>query len=122
VPTRTCCCWSASTRRCCTASSTATPEEVLRLVTLCRRAAAGDGEARRLAQDLAEALTVLSTFDEGPDLVLHYKQLMVLEGHDAYRHPVFAMDRLSDSQSAYLTAQWQRFRAFWEQWPGKQDA
>ncbi len=100
----------------------ALPEEVLRLVTLCRRAAAGDGEARRLAQDLAEALTVLSTFDEGPDLVLHYKQLMVLEGHDAYRHPVFAMDRLSDSQSAYLTAQWQRFRAFWEQWPGKQDA
>ena len=39
---------------------------------------------RRLAQELDNALRVLSTFDEGPDLVLHYKYLLVLEGNPEY--------------------------------------
>lgn len=48
----------------------ALPNEVLRLVDLCEKAAAGDVEARRLAKELDDALSVLSEFDEGPDLVL----------------------------------------------------
>lgn len=53
------------------------------------------------AQDLDDALRVLSTFDEGPDLVLHYKQLMVLEGHDAYVHQA-EFGRSLEPQSASL--------------------
>ena len=56
----------------------ALPKPVLRLIELCQQAACGDVRARRLAQELDDALRVLSTFDEGPDLVLYYKQLVVL--------------------------------------------
>ena len=97
----------------------ALPTEVLRLVELCQQAAAGDAEARTLAQELNEALKVLSTFDEGPDLVLYYKQLMVLEGHKEYEHQLYASDQLSDSQRAHLTQQWQLFRNWWDNWSGK---
>ena len=38
-------------------------------------------EARSRAAELDEALAVLSKYDEGPDLVLYYKHLMVLEGN-----------------------------------------
>ncbi len=58
----------------------ALPKEVLHLISLCEKAATGDAAARRKAQELDAALAVLSTFDEGPDLVLYYKQLMVLGG------------------------------------------
>ncbi len=40
----------------------------------------GDLTARRQAGELEAALGVLSSFDEGTDLVLYYKYLMVLEG------------------------------------------
>lgn len=96
----------------------ALPKQVLRLIELCRLAAGGDVAARRLAQELDDALRVLSTFDEGPDLVLHYKQLMVLEGHDAYVHQLNSADRLSPSQQAYLTSQWRLFKTWWSNWPG----
>ncbi len=96
----------------------ALPREVLRLVELCQRAVDGCPQSRQWAKELNEALHVLSTFDEGPDLVLYYKQLMVLEGHTEYEHPVFSFDRLSDSQCAFLTDQWKRFRAWWAHWPG----
>ncbi len=76
----------------------ALPEPVLRLIALCERAATGDPEARRRAVELGEAIHVLSTFDEGPDLVLYYKELMVLEGHSEYRLHFDETDRLSDSQ------------------------
>eukprot|EP01030_Chromulinospumella_sphaerica_P012764 gene12764-12556_t len=46
----------------------ALPKEVLHLVSLCEKAAKGDATARREALELEEALTVLSTYDEGPDL------------------------------------------------------
>ena len=46
------------------------PHEVLQLVSLCERAAAGDAEARAQALELENALAVLSSFDEGVDLVL----------------------------------------------------
>ena len=99
----------------------ALPREVLRMVELCERAAAGDAKARVLASELNEALTVLSTFDEGPDLVLYYKYLMVLEGNSEYEHHINLTDRLSDSQREYLRSQWQLFRNWWAGWSGKAD-
>ena len=99
----------------------ALPREVLRLVELCKRAAAGDVNSRRLAAELNEALTVLSTFDEGPDLVLYYKHLMVLEGNHEYEHQLNSTDRLSDSQREYLGLQWQLFRNWWTNWAGKKN-
>ncbi|NNE92771.1 MAG: dihydrodipicolinate synthase family protein [Verrucomicrobiales bacterium] len=99
----------------------ALPREVLRFVALCERAAGGDPEARRLASELDEALHVLSTFDEGPDLVLYYKELMVLEGDAEYSHNFNESDQLSDSQREYLRSQWQQFRDWWQQWEGASD-
>lgn len=94
----------------------ALPTEVLRLMELCQRAATGDATARRQALELEGALTVLSKFDEGPDLVLYYKRLMVLEGHSAYQHSVDSDDRLSPSQQAQIDSQWRQFRTWWQSW------
>ncbi len=98
----------------------ALPREVLRLVELCYKAQTGCVESRRLAKELDDALHVLATFDEGPDLVLYYKHLMVLEGHAAYADHFNPTDRLSDSQKEFLTKHWQLFRAWWNAWPGRQ--
>ncbi len=97
----------------------ALPREVLRLLELCSQAAGGNARARRLAAELDEALRVLSTFDEGPDLVLYYKELMVLEGHPEYGRNLYPEDRLSESQRGFLHAQWRLFRDWWEGWEGK---
>ena len=97
----------------------ALPREVLRLVELCQQASEGDCKARRLAMELNEALAVLAKYDEGPDLVLYYKHLMVLEGHREYEHHVNHSDRLSPSQQAFLELQWRNFRSWWDAWPGK---
>ena len=96
----------------------ALPKEVLRLVALCEKAASGCPDSRRLALELSEALTVLSTYDEGPDLVLYYKYLMVLEGHSAYTHHFNPTDALSSSQKEFIRTQWQLFRTWWSQWAG----
>lgn len=96
----------------------ALPREVLRLVELCLQAADGNAEAGRLALELDTALGVLATFDEGPDLVLYYKRLMVLEGHSAYEHQLNEGDRLSESQRAFLELHWEQFRKWWASWPG----
>ena len=98
----------------------ALPREVLRLVQLCQLAAQGSAQARRLAEELDSALAVLSKFDEGPDLVLYYKQLMVLEGHSNYQHQLNSSDSLSTSQLAFLEQQWRQFRTWWASWEGKQ--
>ncbi len=45
------------------------PKEVLHLAALCQKAANGDAAARRQALELDAGLKVLSTFDEGVDLV-----------------------------------------------------
>lgn len=95
------------------------PEPVLQLVALCQQAAAGDVEARRLAAELDDALAVLSTFDEGPDLVLYYKYLLVLLGDDNYRFHLNEGDELSASQRHYVEAQLQLFQQWWANWPGK---
>ena len=95
----------------------ALPKPVLRLIELCERASHGDVAARRQAAELDDALRVLSTFDEGPDLVLYYKQLMVLEGHDAYQSHINETDRLSPSQFDFLESQWRQFKDWWKNWP-----
>jgi 1-pyrroline-4-hydroxy-2-carboxylate deaminase len=97
----------------------ALPKEVLRLVQLCESAAGGNATSRRLADELDNALRVLSTFDEGPDLVLYYKRLMVLEGNPEYEHQINATDKLSTSQRAFVEEQWQLFRKWWSGWTGK---
>lgn len=96
----------------------ALPREILRFVELCQQAAAGDVAARRLASELNSALTVLSTFDEGPDLVLYYKYLMVLEGNSEYEHHFNKSDALSSSQRAFVHDQWKLFKGWWNAWPG----
>ncbi len=96
----------------------ALPKQVLRFVELCERAAKGDPNARSLAMQLSEGLAVLSEFDAGPDLVLYYKHLMVLEGSTEYAHQLNATDKLSASQRAHVEAQWRLFKAWWKQWPG----
>jgi 1-pyrroline-4-hydroxy-2-carboxylate deaminase len=94
----------------------ALPREVLQLVDLCKKAAKGDAVARRKAEELDRALMVLSTFDEGPDLVLHYKHLMVLEGHGAYELQLNPTDQLSSSQRTFLETQHKLFKAWYASW------
>ena len=95
------------------------PAPVLKLIDLCRQAAAGDVEARRLARELSDALAVLSTFDEGPDLVLYYKYLLVLLGDDDYVHHFHPQDELSSSQKRFAERHLRLFQAWWGQWPGR---
>jgi 1-pyrroline-4-hydroxy-2-carboxylate deaminase len=97
----------------------ALPREVLRLVQLCEQAATGDALARVLAQELEEALAVLSKWDEGPDLVLYYKHLMVLEGHGEYEHHINPSDQLSPSQRGYAEQQWELFKGWWANWSSR---
>ncbi len=99
----------------------ALPREILRLVGLSSDAARGDHDAYRLACELDQALSVLSSFDEGPDLVLYYKHLMVLEGHSEYRHQLYRSDALNPRQKAFLEHHWRQFRNWWETWPGASD-
>lgn len=96
----------------------ALPRQVLRLVELCQQAATGDVEARQLALELESAMAVLSKFDEGPDLVLYYKHLMVLEGDDEYERHFNPADALSKSQRAFIEDQWRLFKDWWAEWPG----
>jgi 1-pyrroline-4-hydroxy-2-carboxylate deaminase len=94
----------------------ALPREVLHLVDLCERAAKGDAVARRRATELEQALGVLSSFDEGTDLVLHYKYLMVLGGDPEYTLHFNESDALSTSQAQYTRAQFELFRAWYAAW------
>ncbi len=99
----------------------ALPREILRLVELCQLAADGDENALRLANELDAALNELAKFDEGPDLVLYYKHLMVLEGNPEYAHHLNKSDALSSEQQAFLETEWQRFRDWWSDWSGTHD-
>ncbi|MFN0193512.1 MAG: dihydrodipicolinate synthase family protein [Aestuariivirga sp.] len=92
------------------------PKEVLQLVAFCQRAASGDLNARRQALELERALWVLSTFDEGPDLVLYYKWLMVLEGYREYELHFSPTDELSVSQKQHAENQLRLFKAWYRQW------
>lgn len=92
------------------------PREILHLAALCRAAAAGDAEARQRAQELEAALAVLSSFDEGADLVLYFKHLMVLKGDAEYALHFNADDALSASQMRYAEAQLKLFETWYAAW------
>jgi 4-hydroxy-tetrahydrodipicolinate synthase len=94
----------------------ALPREVLRLEALARKAAAGDVTARRQAEELERALAILSSFDEGPDLVLFYKYLMVLEGNPEYDLHFCPTDALSASQERYAEDQLALFKSWYREW------
>ena len=90
------------------------PDAVLRLIELCRKARDGDDDAMHQARELDDALAVLAGFDEGPDLVLYFKRLMVLEENPEYARTLNPDDKLSASQRAHVDSQWMRFRRWWE--------
>ena len=94
----------------------ALPREVLQLVELCSKAAKGDAVARARAKELESALAVLSSFDEGCDLVLFYKYLMVLNGDTEYALHFNETDALSDAQRGYAQSQYQLFRTWYANW------
>lgn len=98
------------------------PREVLHLVRLCQAAAGGDPAARRRAEELDEAMQVLSGFDEGPDLVLYYKHLMTLTGAEEYRLHLNPTDELSPSQKGHAERQFRQFRAWYAAWSREPDA
>ena len=92
------------------------PKEVLHLVALCEKAATGDATARRQALELEQALAMLSSFDEGVDLVLFYKYLMVLEGHPEYSLHFNSTDQLTASQQTYARDQLTLFKTWYQSW------
>lgn len=92
------------------------PKEVIHLCNLCRAAARGDVEARQRAQELEQALAVLSSFDAGPDLVLYFKHMMVLKGDEEYRLHFNETDTLTVSQRGYVEAQFKLFNAWYAEW------
>ncbi|HRK24551.1 MAG TPA: dihydrodipicolinate synthase family protein [Beijerinckiaceae bacterium] len=92
------------------------PREVLHLARLCERAACGDVVARRQAAELEAAMKVLSTFDEGADLVLFYKYLMVLEGNPEYELHFNPTDALSESQKTFARTQLGLFKTWYASW------
>ena len=92
------------------------PEAVIRLYELCIEAANGSVKSRRLALELNDALKVLSTFDEGPDLVLFYKYLLKIKGEDGYNSHFYESDKLSVSQSIFAKKQFKLFNEWWQTW------
>lgn len=99
----------------------ALPREVLQLVSLSKQAATGDARARRLARELEAALGVLSSFDEGCDLVLYYKHLMVLNGDREYTLHFNETDALTDAQRNYAEQQYTLFRTWYANWSAEHD-
>lgn len=98
------------------------PKETLHLMSLCEEAASGNAQARLRAEELDAALRELARFDEGPDLVLYYKHLMVLEGNPEYSRHFNGSDALSPSQKAFAEQQLSLFKNWYASWPGAQAA
>lgn len=92
------------------------PKEILHFVELAKLAATGDAEARIRARELGEALEVLSSWDEGTDLVLYYKHMMVMQGDAEYSLHFNATDALTPSQQAWAETQFTQFRSWYAQW------
>ena len=92
------------------------PAEVLLLMKLCKKAATGDVIARRRARELDDAMAVLSSFDEGVDLVLYYKHLMTLSGDENYRLHFNESDRLTEAQRNYAESQFYLFKSWFDSW------
>ena len=97
------------------------PKEVLHFVALAKLAATGHPEARTRVREFGEALEVLSSWDEGTDLVLYYKHMMTLQGDTEYRLNFNTTDVLTASQEGWAEAQLKQFRTWyadWSQLPG----
>lgn len=94
----------------------ALPREVLHFVALSKAAARGDVDARARARELGEALDVLSSWDEGTDLVLYYKFMLELQGESEYALHFNATDMLSPSQRAWAQQQYEQFKTWYDQW------
>jgi len=92
------------------------PREVLHLVDLCVKGQEGDPVARRRAKELEEALITLSTWDAGPDLVLFFKYLLVLNGEKEYELHFNETDALNPAQRRFAEQSLQRFRAWYGAW------
>ena len=92
------------------------PEAVIKLFDLCIEASKGSVHSRRLAIELSDALSVLSRFDEGPDLVLYYKFLLYLRGEKEYAHNSNVFDKLHKSQSEFAVKQINLFNEWWKNW------
>ncbi|MFC3075774.1 dihydrodipicolinate synthase family protein, partial [Shinella pollutisoli] len=92
------------------------PKEVIHMCNLAKAAAKGDPDARARALELEAALAVLSSFDEGPDLVLYFKHMMVLKGDKEYALHFNETDVLSDSQRGYVEAQLRLFDTWYAEW------
>lgn len=92
------------------------PREVIHLCRLAEAAAKGDARARTLALELEAALAILSSFDEGPDLVLFFMYMMTLKGDKEYTLHFNATDALTESQRGYAKAQLALFDAWYADW------
>lgn len=92
------------------------PREVLHLVALSQAAARGDVLARQRAQELDQAMMPLAIFDAGPDLVLYFKHMLVLQGQEEYRLHFNEADELSPSQRGHAERQFHQFRAWYAEW------
>ncbi len=99
-----------------TGIGTALPKEALLLAALAQKAAEGHAEARMRARELEEAFGVLASFDEGTDLVLYYKHLLVLNGEEEYRLHFNETDALTDAQRNYCEQQYDLFRNWFADW------
>lgn len=99
-----------------TGIGTALPKEALLLAALSKKAAEGHAEARLRARELEEAFIVLASFDEGTDLVLFYKYLLVLNGEEEYRLHFNETDELSAAQRNYCEQQYTQFRNWFADW------
>jgi 4-hydroxy-tetrahydrodipicolinate synthase len=99
-----------------TGIGTALPKEVLLLCDLARKAATGNSEARLRAQELEEAFSVLASFDEGPELVLFFKYLLVLNGEEEYRLHFNETDELTAAQRHYCENQYTIFKTWFQDW------
>lgn len=94
----------------------ALPREVLHLASLCEQAAAGDPVARVRAQELDAAMMELATFDEGSDLVLYFKYMLVLNGEPEYSRHFNPGDALTPSQRGYVESQLRLFKTWYDAW------
>ena len=63
---------------------------------------------------------MLSSFDEGTDLVLFYKYLMTLKGDAEYALHFNESDALSPSQRNFAKAQLEQFEAWYAGWNREQ--
>ena len=94
------------------------PQPVLKLFELCDRSLTSDSKAKRYAYELDDALKTLSTFDEGPDLVLYYKYLLYINGDSNYEFHFNSSDSLSLSQIKFAENHLRLFENWWDGWEG----